>query len=70
MITRKTDTRENRIAIWFSSILRWTLGLLLIAVGYSPSNDDSSWVIMVFGLIILVTGFIRPRRCINDNCDN
>jgi uncharacterized membrane protein YphA (DoxX/SURF4 family) len=68
MITKKTDTRENRIAIWFSSILRWGLGLLFMAVGYTHFNDDSAWIIMVFGLIILVTGFIRPRCFINDNC--
>jgi hypothetical protein len=68
MITKKTDTRENKIAIWFSSILRWFLGLLLINMGYTNSKVDKDWVVIVFGLIIFVTGFFRPKCCIDNNC--
>ena len=70
MITKKTDTKENKLAIWFSSILRWSLGLLFIAMGFTHSNDDDAWAIWVFGLIILVTGFLRPKCCIDNNCKN
>jgi hypothetical protein len=69
MISRKSDTRENKRAIWFSSILRWALGLLFMVVGYIHAKEDSDWVVIVFGLIILATGFIRPKRCIDDNCN-
>ena len=69
MITKKNDTKENKLAIWFSSILRWSLGLLFMAIGYFHSRDDSNWVVIVFGLVILATGFIRPKRCIDDNCN-
>lgn len=68
MITKKADTKENKLAIWFSSILRWFLGLLFMIMGYTNSRDDRDWVVMIFGLIIFVTGFIRPKCCINDNC--
>jgi len=68
MITRKSDTKENKRAIWVSSIMRWSLGLLFIAMGFIHSKEEDAWVIQVFGLIILITGFIRPRCCIDDNC--
>jgi hypothetical protein len=70
MITKKTDSRENKIAIWFSSILRWSLGLLFISMGYIQSKENDSWATMAFGLIILISGFIRPTYCINNNCKN
>jgi len=68
MITKKDDTKENKMAIWFSSILRWSLGLLFMILGYIYFKDETGWVILVFGLIIFATGFIRPKRCIDDNC--
>ncbi len=70
MLTKKNDTKENKRAIWFSSILRWSLGLLFIVMGYIHSKEEDAWVIRLFGLIILITGFIRPRCCIDDNCKN
>ena len=68
MITKKSDTKENKLAIWFSSILRWSLGLVFIVMGFSQSKDDSAWATIIFGMIIFVTGFFRPKCCINDNC--
>jgi len=68
MITKNSDTKDNKLALWFSSILRWSLGLLFMAMGYINLQDESAWVILVFGLIIFATGFFRPKRCIDDNC--
>jgi hypothetical protein len=68
-MTKKSDTKENKLAIWFSSILRWSLGLLFMVMGYFYSKDESAWVIIVFGLIFFATGFIRPKRCIDDQCN-
>lgn len=70
MITKDTDTKENKIAIWFSSILRWSLGLFFIIMGFIHSKEDGAWVTQVFGLVILITGFLRPKCCIQDNCKN
>ena len=69
MITKKSDTKENKLAIWFSSILRWSLGLVFIVMGFNQPKDDSTWAIIIFGVIILVTGFFRPKCCISDNCN-
>ena len=69
MITKRSDTKENKLAIWFSSILRWFLGLLFMAMGFMESKDEYSWAVIVFGLIVFATGFIRPKRCIDDNCN-
>jgi hypothetical protein len=68
MMTKKSDTKENKLAIWFSSILRWLLGLVFMVMGYFHSGDESTWAILTFGLIIFATGFIRPKRCIDDHC--
>jgi len=68
MLTKKTDTKENKLAIWFSSILRWSLGLSFMVMGYIHSKDDGDWATLAFGLIIFITGFIRPKCCIHDNC--
>jgi len=68
MITKKTDSRENKIAIWFSSILRWSLGLLFISMGFVHLKENDAWATLAFGLIIFITGFIRPGCCIGNNC--
>ena len=65
----QTDAKETKVAIWFSRILRWTLGLLFIVVGFYYHDDSGSWIIMLFGAIFIFTGFLRPRRCIDDKCD-
>jgi len=70
MNTKKTDSKENKIAIWFSSILRWSLGLLFITMGVIHSKENDAWATLAFGLIIFITGFIRPKCCINNNCKN
>jgi len=68
MITKINDTRDDKLAIWFSRILRWSLGLVFIVMGCNHGKDESDWAIIIFGLIIFVTGFFRPKCCINDNC--
>ena len=66
---KENDTKDTRVAIWFSSILRWALGTLFIGLGLYYHADNSSWIIMLFGLVFIATGFFRPKRCIEDNCD-
>jgi hypothetical protein len=54
--------------IWFSRILRWALGVLFIVMGIRTGNDGYA---ISFGAIILLTGFLRPRRCLEeDSCSN
>lgn len=51
--------------VWFHRILRWGLGLLFIGVGVYYWKDDA-WPAVLFGAVMLATGFLRPKRCIGD----
>lgn len=51
--------------VWFHRILRWGLGLLFIGVGLYYWQDDA-WPAVLFGAVMLATGFLRPKRCIED----
>lgn len=51
----------------FSSLLRWILGALFVAIGILYRNEGG-WPAILFGIAFFVTGFIRPRRCTGDNC--
>jgi len=58
-----TDSKNS--LIWFSRALRWALGLFFIWIGF---HYEDAWPVMIFGLAFFATGFLRPRRCIEDNC--
>jgi hypothetical protein len=53
--------------ILFSRILRWSLGVLFIGVGVLYRHDDG-WPAILFGGAFIVSGFFRPRRCMDDGC--
>lgn len=53
---------------WFSRAIRWTLGLVFIITGIQYLRQEG-WPVLVFGIIIFATGFLKPRRCIEDKCD-
>lgn len=55
-------------AVWFSRILRWVLGIIFIGAGIRYLNQEG-WPVLVFGIIIFITGFFRPRRCVDDQCN-
>jgi hypothetical protein len=65
---KKNDTKDIRWVIWFSSALRWLLGLLFMVLGFVYRKEEGTWFLMIFGLVLIVTGFIRPRRCVDDGC--
>ncbi len=52
--------------VWFHRILRFGLGALFIGIAFFYKD---AWPLYIFGGIIFITGFIRPRRCIDDQCD-
>jgi hypothetical protein len=64
----KTATRTEKWVIWFSRILRWLLGTGLIVLSYQYAKDDYAWVLLAFGVLLIVTGFFRPKRCLDDKC--
>jgi hypothetical protein len=59
---------NDRKLVLFSSILRWVLGVIFLGVGIAYVKDGS-WPVMVFGVAFIVSGFFRPRRCLDDGCD-
>jgi hypothetical protein len=53
-------------AFWLSRVVRWGFGGFLIWLGM---HNDHEWAVIIFGAVLVITGFFRPRRCINDSCD-
>lgn len=61
----KEDNRDTKIVLWFSRIFRWVLGTAFIIAGLLYWNEGG-WPAMLFGLVIFVTGFFRPKRCLEE----
>jgi hypothetical protein len=66
---KQTDSKSIKLSIWFNSILRWSLGLLLGGIGWLYAEAEGRWVLFFFSLVLIVTGFFRPRKCLADNCE-
>jgi len=56
----KGEVNTNRLVLLFSRYLRWGLGILFIILGLYHEID---WPVAIFGVILFITGFFRPRRC-------
>lgn len=53
--------------ILFNRLLRWGLGSLFIGAGVYYWADGA-WPALVFGTLMVITGFFRPRRCVDNSC--
>lgn len=62
------DSKQTMRVIWFSRILRWVLGAGFITAGV-VMWDKGGWPAVLFGAVIFITGFFRPRRCLEDQCE-
>ncbi|MCC6287930.1 MAG: hypothetical protein IT249_08595 [Chitinophagaceae bacterium] len=62
------NDKSIRLTIWVSRLIRWGLGGLCIAIGILYFNQDG-WPAIIFGAIMMITGFFRPKRCIDDSCN-
>ena len=63
------EQRTNDRLAWFSRIMRWSLGLLFIGAGIY-FYKDGAWPAILFGSVLFVTGFFRPKRCLDeDGCE-
>lgn len=60
------DSGSVKAAIWLSRFLRWGFGLLFIWAG---TLDPSAWPAYILGGITFITGFFRPKRCLEETCD-
>ncbi len=65
---KENDSMQTKSIIWISSVLRWILGSSIACFGYLYRHEEKAWVAIVFGLLLIATGFIRPKRCIEDKC--
>jgi hypothetical protein len=57
------------MAVIASRLLRWALGLGFAGLGWYYRHDEYAWALIVFGAIFFVTGFFKPRRCVEDQCE-
>ena len=57
--------KDVKMIIWFSRLLRWSLGMLFIATGCIYASEGG-WPAILFGTLILITGFFKPKRCIGE----
>jgi hypothetical protein len=57
---------NDKSLVWFSRSLRWLLGGLFVAVGIIYFKEGG-WPAILFGSVLLITGFFRPKRCIDEN---
>ena len=58
---------EIKLAIILHRLLRWGFGVLFISIGIAYYNEGA-WAAILFGAIFLVTGFFRPKRCLQEDC--
>jgi hypothetical protein len=58
---------DNKLILWFSRLLRWTLGAIVLGMGIYSRYD---WYSISFGIILIVTGFLNPKRCVDDTTGN
>lgn len=59
---------DTNFVTWFSRIFRWLVGLGFVTAGIM-FYDKGGWPAIAFGALIFITGFLRPRRCMDDVCD-
>jgi hypothetical protein len=55
----------------FSTAIRWFLGAVFTTVGIIYVREGG-WPAILFGAVMIITGFFRPRRCLgseNGDCD-
>jgi len=61
------DTKDTKLVILFSRLLRWLFGIVFITIGILFYND-SGWLAVFFGVVFFATGFFRPKRCLEEGC--
>jgi hypothetical protein len=59
---------SERSIIWFNRLLRWSLGAFFISMGIAYAKEGA-WPIIILGVVLFATSFMRPRRCIDDECN-
>jgi hypothetical protein len=53
-------------ATWFSRILRWIMALGFSYLAYIYNGME---FLYIFSLVVFVTGFFTPKRCVAEQCN-
>lgn len=62
------DSKDIKLAIVLHRLLRWGFGALFTSIGV-VYYEEAGWAPILFGSIFLITGFFRPKRCIQEGCE-
>lgn len=62
-----TSAGNNRWLIFASRMVRWAIGLAFI---YFGDGWKGEWPALIVGVIFFVSGFLKPRGCVDGACDN
>ena len=62
------DSKETTRLILFSRLLRWAFGILFISLGM-VYYEEGTWPAILFGTVFFMTGFFRPKRCLDEGCE-
>lgn len=65
VLSTREHGKPDKIAVWFSRIIRWGFGMLFIGGGIYY-YDQGGWPAIIFGAVFFVTGFFRPKRCLEE----
>lgn len=57
--------KDEKLITWFSRLLRWSLGAFFMVAGIVYARKGG-WPAILFGALILITGFFKPQRCIGE----
>lgn len=61
------NSTDIKLVILLHRLLRWGFGVLFTTIGIVYYNEGA-WAAILFGGIFLVTGFFRPKRCLQEDC--
>src|SRR5688500_16692387 len=61
------DSKDTKRLILFNALLRWAFGIVFISLGV-VYYEDGAWPVILFGTILFITGFFRPKRCLDKRC--
>lgn len=59
---------DLQVALWFSRLVRWGFGTAFVLIGAKFIHDDG-WPALMIGVAFFISGFFKPRRCIEGECE-
>jgi len=65
VLSTQEQRRSDKIAVWFSRVIRWGFGILFIGGGIYYYGQGG-WPAIIFGAVFFATGFFRPKRCLEE----